>query len=157
MNLTVEQIAAKKRSLIKAIVVLSVFVLVGFVVMAFVAYGKNATAGLLAATLASAVCWTASIAALCLTYKTAGTPDGLSGVFGGMLMRTGIPMAFAIVGTTLVPELARVGLFGMTLLMFLLTLAVETWLAVGIVSASQKSGAAMAAVDDVATGEVIAK
>ena len=129
----------KAKSLIKAIVVLSTVVFVAFVVLATVAWQRHQSIGVLAAVLATAVCWSSSVAALCLTYRTTGSPNALAGVMGGIMLRTGIPMAFGIIGSSANSQLANAGLLGMTMLMFLLSLAVETLMAVGIVTASQKN------------------
>ena len=138
MNLqAANQIASKKRSLIKAVSVLSAFVFIAFAVMVYFAWQQHGMIGVLAAALSTAVCWGSSVAALGLTYRTAGTSDALSGALGGTFLRTGVPMAFGIIGSQFSPQLAAAGLLGMTMLMFLLTLAVETTMAVGIVSASQ--------------------
>ena len=137
MTQATSQLKAKQQSLIRAIVVLSAVVFTAFVVMAMLAWQRHQSIGVLAAVLATAVCWTSSVAALCLTYRTAGSPNALSGVMGGIMLRTGVPMAFGIIGSSANSQLANAGLLGMTMLMFLLSLAVETLMAVGIVSASQ--------------------
>jgi hypothetical protein len=148
MTQSLSHLKAKQRSLLRAIVVVSAVVFVGFVVLATVAWQKHQSVGVLAAVLAATVCWASSVAALCLTYQTTGSPNALSGVLGGIMLRTGVPMAFAVVGSSANSQLAHAGLMGMTMLMFLLSLAVETLMAVGIVTASQTNGSNVSSAAD---------
>ncbi len=110
--------------------------LVTWAVVAGTVYDSEGAPGIIAATLAATVCLGAGIAALLITQRFANTRDAVSGVLGGTLVRTGIPMAAAVLISNNSPTLASAGVFGKFVIFFLVTLAAETWLSVSLVNAS---------------------
>lgn len=99
-------------------------------------WSREGMTGLAASCLAAGVCWAASLAAIFITARTCNTPKALAGVLGGILVRTGVPMAAAVAASNLSQPLAEAGVFGKFVIFFLISLAVETWRAVAIVNAS---------------------
>jgi hypothetical protein len=114
-------------------------VLAGAIVAAF-GFERAGVAGVVGAVIATSICWAASSAAILVTSRFCQTSQAVTGVFGGMLLRTGVPMAAAIVISQNSPTLAKAGVFGEFVILFLIALAVETWLSVAIVNASSRAG-----------------
>ena len=104
------------------------------VVAVVVGYERSGTTGVVSAAVAAATCWLASLAALLVVSMTAGTPNGLAGVFGAMGLQMGIPLAALIALPSVSPSLSKAGIAGMFLAFFLVSLIVETSLSVVIVS-----------------------
>jgi hypothetical protein len=78
---------------------------------------------------AAGVCWVAGGLALGVTFMGALAERAVAGALGGILFRTGIPLLALAVGSQ-VPWLARHGFAGRVVVYFLLSLTVETILAV---------------------------
>jgi hypothetical protein len=114
---------------------LSVVMAVGGCIGAAIGHERYGSNGIVSALLAAAICWIASLSALLLVAITAATPNALTGTFGAMGLRTGVPLASAFVLAVSSPTLAKAGIVGMLLCFFLVSLMVETVLSVVIVSA----------------------
>lgn len=111
-----------------------VFVLLAFPLFATYGYTRFEWHGVLAAATAGFVCLVATEAALLLTILFRDTDLKIHSVLLGTFFRTGIPLVFGMLLHNAGGPLAESGLFGMILVYYLLTLAVETILAVQLVS-----------------------
>ena len=81
--------------------------------------------------LAAVVCWLSSGMALGVTFAGALAGKAIAGALGGIVFRTGLPLLAMAVGS-LIPWLARSGFPGRIVTYFLVSLAVETILAVWV-------------------------
>lgn len=122
------------RGPVGACVCLAALVVVVFPLVAWVSWGRSGQDGVLAAGVAAGVCLVASMAALWVTHAFAGTPQAIAGALGSILLRTAVPLGVTFVLVSASPVLAKAGLFGLTVVFYLLTLAGETLLAVRLVS-----------------------
>jgi len=94
-------------------------------------FGVN---GIVAASVAGAICWIGAAAALlCTVWK-----QRLAGLFLGMIFRMGLPLVAGLILHSNVPELARAGIFGFVLCYYFLALVVETLLAVRMIPRGPK-------------------
>lgn len=102
----------------------------------FATYGfvRFEWSGILAAATAAVVCLVGAEAALLITIWFRDTEMKIPSVLLGTIFRTGIPLVFGMLAYYAGGPLAEAGLFGMILVYYLLTLAVETILAVQLVS-----------------------
>ncbi|WP_147274401.1 hypothetical protein [Bremerella cremea] len=102
----------------------------------FAAYGytRYELLGVFSAATAATVVLLGMEAALVLTILFRESDFKIPSVLLGMFFRTGIPLVFGMLMHTAGGPLAEAGLFGMILVYYLLTLAVETVLAVQLVS-----------------------
>jgi len=83
---------------------------------------------------AGVICGVPALAALVVTVSFAGGgPQALTGVLGGIALRTGAPFAGLVFLPQLLPWLKDAGMPGMVLGMYLPVLCVETLLAVRLV------------------------
>lgn len=130
----------QRPSLVGRLVLLGLVMLIAGVGLSLVAYERSGGVGARAAVLAVLITGVPACVALAVTARFAGTMNALSGVLGGILIRTVVPLGFVAVVSTSSPGLAKAGLFGMTVVSYLLLLAVETWLAVGILNAASQQG-----------------
>lgn len=115
---------------------LTAVVAVALPFVAAVLHGRSGVDGLFAACAAASVCWLASMAALVVVKVSTDMQNRLAGVFGGMLLRTGVPLVAAVILTSSSPALARGGVFGATVVFYLLTLVFETVLSVRLVNST---------------------
>lgn len=100
------------------------------------AYARHSTAGLQAAMLAAATCWLSATAALVLTGLLAGTPQAISGILGGTLVRLAGPLLVTVSCAVSRSPLAAAGLFGYLVVFFFYVLVIETLLLLGLVRSS---------------------
>ncbi|PQO34702.1 hypothetical protein DTL21_14460 [Bremerella cremea] len=102
----------------------------------FAAYGytRYELVGVFSAATAATVVLIGMEAALVLTIMFRDTDFKIPSVLLGTFFRTGIPLVFGMLMHTAGGPLAEAGLFGMILVYYLLTLGVETVLAVQLVS-----------------------
>ena len=102
----------------------------------FAAYGytRFELLGVFSAATAATVVLLGMEVALVLTILFRETDFKIPSVLLGTFFRTGIPLVFGMLMHTAGGPLAEAGLFGMILVYYLLTLAVETILAVQLVS-----------------------
>lgn len=108
------------------------------------AYARHSTAGLQAALLAAGTCWLSATAALVLTGIFTGTPQAVSGILGGTVVRLAGPLLVTAACAASRSPLSAAGLFGYMVFCFLYTLVVETLLLVGLVrSVASQPGAAV--------------
>ena len=119
--------------------VLALVVAAALIPTAWLGHRDSGVAGIHAALLAAIACLSSSIVALALVARFAGTPQAIAAMFGGIGIRTGVPLLTAVILSNTSPSLREAGIFGMCVVFYLLTLVVETWFAVGIVNASNRS------------------
>lgn len=116
-----------------ACVLLTGATLVAAVLVGWHAYTRQQAAGLEAALAAAATCWLFATTALVLTVWLAGSPNAVSGILGGTLIRLAGPLLVtAANGATRTP-IFQAGLFGYMTVFFVYTLAVETVLLLGMI------------------------
>jgi hypothetical protein len=121
-----------------ALAMLAAAMLLATAVVAAIAYERAGVPGIVGSIVAGCVCAGGAAAALLLTAHFTGTPQALAGVLGGTLLRTMVPLASAVAVSQFSPTLARAGVFGQFVILFLVALAVETYLSVAIVNASSR-------------------
>jgi hypothetical protein len=80
------------------------------------------------------VCWIAAGLALAATYVSSRHGSPVQGVLAGMFFRMALPLAAVVVLPRLNERLAASGLVGTILGVYLVTLAVETFLALRLVA-----------------------
>ena len=90
--------------------------------------------GIFATALAAVVCWISAAAALMITVQTSGGPQAVTGMFLAIMARTFPPLIVGVASTTVHSRLAASGLFGLLVIFYLITLVVETCVAVKIIS-----------------------
>lgn len=100
------------------------------------AYARHSTAGLQAALLAAVTCWLSATVALVLAGLLAGTPQAISGILGGTLVRLAGPLLVVVGCAAAGSPLAAAGLFGYMAVFFLYVLLIETLLLIGLVRAA---------------------
>jgi hypothetical protein len=88
-----------------------------------------------AAAIAVVVCWIAGVAALAIAAAMRGA-NATSGVFGAMMVRTGVPFFIGMSLESRGGPLADAGVFGLIVAVYLVTLVVETPLMVRITGAA---------------------
>lgn len=106
-----------------------------FAAVACFSFARHGNIGVLAAAVASLLCFVSAAAALFVTGMMTGTPNALTGSLLGILLRTMVPFFISILLVQAFRPLADAGLFGMVLVNYFVVLAVETVLAVRIVQA----------------------
>lgn len=106
-------------------------VVVVYAIMAPAAYYFHGAAGVWAASLSTGVCLAGSIVALLAADRFSGPDHALVGVLGAMLVRMGVPLAFCVVVYVRGGQLVAAGALIYLLVVYLATLAVETWMALG--------------------------
>jgi hypothetical protein len=85
--------------------------------------------GAAVAGVAAGVCWMSSVLALLVTVGCAKGKQAMAGALGGIIFRTGGPLAAMAVGSQ-IPFLSRQGFGGQVVVFFLVALAAETVLVV---------------------------
>ena len=117
--------------------VLALFAVVAFVFLftGYFGYSQHGIDGLVTAMAAGLLCFAAASAALVVTALSTNTPNALSGVLLGIVLRTAVPFLMSILLMQAFKPLADAGLLGMVLINYLVVLAAETVLAVRIVQA----------------------
>lgn len=124
-------------SLATACLLLTAAAVLAGVAAGWFAYVRQGSAGVVAVAVADATCWLAAMAALVLAGSLRNTPHAVGGILGGTLVRMLAPLAVGLGCRLAAPELFRVGLLGWMVIFFLLALAVETLLLVGVVRSSR--------------------
>lgn len=107
--------------------------LVAAVLVGWHAYTRQQAAGLEAALAAAATCWLSATIALAITVCLAGSPNAVSGVLGGTLIRLAGPLMVTAANGAARTAIFQAGLFGYMVVFFVYTLAVETVLLLGVI------------------------
>ena len=126
-----------KPSLTLASLLLGAFACLAGLAAGCFAYSRQGAIALQAVAVADITCWLSATAALLLAGSLRNTPHAISGILGGTLVRMTAPLAASAGCKLLAPELFQAGLLGWMVVFFLLTLAIETLLLVGVVSSSR--------------------
>ena len=118
--------------------VLAISIAVAFPVFSWFGYSNYGNVGVVSAAIAAFVCWGTSTLALVLTQIMQRRNNAVAGMFLAMLVRTGLPFAVGVIfGQIVDGPLAQAGFFGMILVYYLITLIVETVLAVFLTDTPQ--------------------
>lgn len=86
--------------------------------------------GMLASAMAAGLCWVASLVALFVRTRFPSPQDVVAGTLGAMLVRMVMIFGGAILLASAFPQLTKAAFWGQVVVYFLVTLAMETWLAV---------------------------
>jgi hypothetical protein len=113
---------------------------VGLVFPLFAWYGYDASQwiGVAAAGVAAATCWCGALVALVLGWVFGQGDNAVGGILAGMAFRIGLPLIVGVALDRRGGPLAEAGVFGMILCYYLVTLSVETLLAVRLKAAVKK-------------------
>lgn len=101
------------------------------------AWQLNGREGLIAACLGAGICLFASAGAIAMSELFRGPHNALAAVLSGMLVRMAVPLIFVMIVYLRSNVLAEAGLVFYVLLFYLVTLAVETWMALAQVEMSR--------------------
>lgn len=93
-------------------------------------HGFAGNPGMQASGVAAGLCWAASIVALLVRTRFPKPQDVVAGTLGAMLVRMVMIMGGAMLVASAFPQLVKAALWGQVIIYFLLTLTVETLLAV---------------------------
>ncbi|HUY37152.1 MAG TPA: hypothetical protein VMV69_30855 [Pirellulales bacterium] len=129
-------------SLSAAIGVLSAVAFAAASAAACVEYARAGAMSAAAVGAAAVTCWVASVLSLVLSSSWRRTPQAITGILAGVLVRMTLPMGVAVLSQAVSGPLAKAGLFGWIVCFFLLTLVVETLLLVRLLRSSAGQPAA---------------
>lgn len=104
---------------------LTLAVAAGWAPIAWYANRMYGSAGILSATVAAVVCLAGALAALVLSALVQGPQAAMLRLALGMAFRMGVPLMGGVL-LSQSPRLASGGVFGMMVVFYLITLAVET-------------------------------
>ena len=121
-----------------AIAILALVIAGVFPLFAWYGYQRYGTTGLATAGIAAAICFFSGALALVVTGRSIGSNSPV-GLLFSMLIRTGIPLAAGLVLSSNFEILRNAGVFGMILVYYLITLSVETTLAVRLIGGGKTS------------------
>ncbi len=125
-------------AIVKSSVILLVVLTIGATIAGYFMQQKQGEAGVIATICAAAICSVSGVGALVLTGYGTSQKDGLSYTLGSILIRTGIPLGLAVVISDTQPYLKEAGIFGIIVVLYLLTLALETLLSVRLLKKQTK-------------------
>lgn len=109
---------------------------------ACVEYIRGGAVSSAAVAAAAVTCWVASVSSLVLSSSWRHTPQAITGILAGVLVRMTLPMGVAVLSQVVSGPLAKAGLFGWIVCFFLITLVVETLLLVRLLRCSERQPAA---------------
>ena len=121
--------APGRAGIVRSCAVLAAVVVLAFPAFAWYGFAQSGFNGILAAVVAAGVCFGGAVAALLVTTLLIGPQSGVQGTLLGTMFRTGVPLGAAVALSQGGP-LTETGVVGMILIYYLLTLSVETLLAV---------------------------
>lgn len=121
---------------------LSMAVLLAYPLVAWWGYLQHGPGGLSAALVAALVCWLGAALALLVTWLLDAPETAVSSLLLSMSFRMGLPLVGGLLLHQAGGPLASSGVFGMVLIFYLVTLAVETPLSLWILRYRQQSKAA---------------
>ena len=105
-------------------------------ILAWYGQTRSGTAGILAAVVAALVCWFSASLALTATFVGQRLGFGIHSLLIGIMLRTGLPLAFGVLLQKQGGPLAEAGVFVMILGLYLCSLVAETLLALRFMPAS---------------------
>lgn len=129
----------RRLGLVSACVVLALAVALAFPVVGYFAYVKFGVAGVKTAAVAAGVCWLAATAALVVTGFVKQSPNAVAGILVASALRFGLPLVTGVVVQSAGGALAKSGFLNWIVVFYLISLAVETTLAV-LVHRNQNQG-----------------
>jgi len=134
------RIAARRaKGLLWSCLALTGAVLLAWPVVAVVAARQGGAPTWLISFLAAAVCWFSAMLSLILAHRLQQKGAAMAGLLAGTLVRMALPLAVGMWAMNQVRTLAEGGFFGQIVVFYLLTLAVETWLSLGLAKAAMAS------------------
>ncbi len=119
----------RKMSLCRREALLALALVLGYGIVAPLAYWRDGVAGVGAATLPAVVCGACAGAALAIASRFRGPWLALYGVLLGVVIQTGIPVVLAMVVSLRAPVLMEAGLLYYLIGFYLLALSTKTLLA----------------------------
>ena len=124
----------------RCVVVLSAVSALAFAAIGSFAYMRDGADGLLAAFAALMVCWIgASLALLISAVELQDPSAAMSRLMFTIVFRTAVPFCGAVFLSSASPRLAEAGVFGLTVGFYLITLATETLLSLGLLNRSAEA------------------
>ncbi|HVC98070.1 MAG TPA: hypothetical protein VND64_30650 [Pirellulales bacterium] len=121
-------------SLPGAVGVLSAVAFTSASAAACVEYVRGGAVSSAAVAAAAVTCWVASVSSLVLSSSWRHTPQAITGILAGVLVRMTLPLGVAVLSQVVSGPLAKAGLFGWIVCFFLITLVVETLLLVRLLN-----------------------
>ena len=112
--------------------------LVALPIFGWVGYSASGIVGVWAAAAAAGVCWFGATIALVLVGVSQVAKQAVSRVLAGMVFRMGLPLVVGLILDRRGGPLSEAHVFGMMVAFYLLTLVVETWLALRLVAPAAK-------------------
>jgi hypothetical protein len=119
---------------------LTIVTVVVFPAFAGIGHWRAGGLGVAAAGVAAGVCWTGGFLALIAAGLFRSSRNAVNGILLGMACRTGLPLVAGAILHSHGGALAAAGVFGMILGYYLVTLVVETLLAIRVTDASKRDG-----------------
>lgn len=111
-------------------------------VVVLVEHGRYGILSAAAVGVAALTCWLSATAALLLAGRLAGTRWCIQGVMAAGFVRFMLPLMVVAASALVQGPLSRAGLFGYMVMFFLLAMAIETFLLVGVIRGSGGRAAA---------------
>ena len=121
----------RPRGLPASVAMLSAVLAVSYLVLAPFAYRLQGGSGLSAAAVAAVVCLVSAIGGMLLSQCLGGPNHAIAGVLSGMMLRMGLPLAVCMIVYLQSGALAEAGFVFYVLAFYLVTLAIDTWMATG--------------------------
>lgn len=125
-------------SLAVSCAILALVLVPAAILVAWVCVGRFSVESLIAAAVASVVCWSAASLALCATYFGNRWQSPVQGVLAGMLFRLGLPLVAIVVLPKLNEAWSSRSIATTILGVYLVALVVETALALRMVPLSPR-------------------
>lgn len=122
----------RRLSLAAACGILTLVEVVAAVVIGWVASDRSGPNGTTAVAVAAVVCWVAGLVALVIIGLTRETTHAVAGLLFAMLARMTLPLAAGVTLSVQGGPLAEAGAVGYIVVLYLLTLAVETVLCISL-------------------------
>ena len=125
--------AARRGPSILSLLLMTLAMLVVFPLFAWFGLHRHGSQGLVAAGVASGVCWVGSTGALLMALIFRRSDNSLPALMLGMILRMGLPLGAVVFFTVQKHALVDSGVIGMILVYYLFALVVETALSLRLV------------------------
>ena len=123
--------------MIRSCLVLTAVVLLALLLVGGVVGNTRGMNGVLAASVAAAICWFGSTVALLLAGYTSRANQAVQGHLLGMFFRLGLPLVTGMILQKAGGPLAEAGVFRLIVVFYLVTLVAETILSLRFIKRSQ--------------------
>lgn len=123
--------------MIRSCLALTAVVLLALLVVGGIVAGTRGMNGVLAASVAAAICWLGSIIALLLSGYTSRSNQAVQGHLLGMFFRLGLPLGIGTIIQDAGGLLAEAGVLGLIVVFYLVTLVTETFLSLQFIRHSK--------------------